>query len=350
MRRFSDLSDAEVAVLSPEQVLAPSPPPAPAPPAEDTTRFRDLGPGFHPGLSYAHYAAIDGVRHSQLKEMAKSPLHYRHGLEHPREDTDAFRWGRIVHTATLEPHLLTLEYVLREHGIIDPVIWEHGDRRGNAWLAFKAGNEGRTILKPGEVAEHQELLERAAHVASVLHSDPIAGPMLGAGHREGVVVWVDETTGLRCKARFDCGLFLATTGHLCDLKTDARGLDRFGSTAARLAYHQQLAMYADGCAAAMGSRPPVSIISVESKEPHDVVVWDLDDQVLDLGRASYQGLLVKLEACQRANVWPGMANGSRLPLRLPSWAYPMPEGGESEGEGDGEVSLVPGEIEWSPSL
>jgi hypothetical protein len=303
----------------------------------------NLAPGLYPDLTYQQYAAIDAARHSQLKEMAVSPKRYRWALDHPREDTDAFRWGRLVHTAALEPHLLTDTYVAGEHGIgPDFTIWEGAQRRGKAWDAFQAEHDGRPILTIKKFGELVALREKAALVASVLHSDPIAGPMLAAGHREGAVVWVDERTGLRCKARFDTA-FLTKDGHLADLKTSARGVDPrgFGRTAASFAYHQQLSFYADGIAAVTGGlRPPVSIIAVESAEPHDVVVYDLDEQTLDLGRQSYHELLVRLEACQRANLWPGVANGDRMLLKLPEWIYPPTEE-ESWGMGEQQQEQQP---------
>lgn len=285
-----------------------------------------MRPGFYPGLSYEEYAAIDAVRHSQLKEMAKSPLHYQHGLKHPRKDTDALRWGRIVHTATLEPHLLTDRYMAREYGMGDIVEWTGGDRRGKAWKAFKAQHEGRTIVKSSELAELVALKEQAALVASIVHTDPVSGPLLARGHQEGVLVWRDKRTGLPCKCRFDSGHFITFDKHLADLKTDARGLDRFDSTAARLLYHEQLAFYADGVSAVFNVQPPVHIIAVESEAPHDVVVYDLDDLTLDLGRTRYEELMDKLAACLKAGVWPGRANGQRVPLKLPAWAYPADDG------------------------
>jgi hypothetical protein len=272
---------------------------------------RELSPGFYPGLTYDEYAGIYAVRHSALKSMAVSPKLYQHRIANPEADKAAYRLGRIVHCATLEPHLYSREYVLAQH----------------------AG------MKRGPTKEKLEELFAAGEAAArALHADPVAGPLLAAGHREGTVVWIDATTGLKCKARIDSGCFISAGGHLADLKTSSRGIDQssFGRTAFNLAYHRQLAFYADGAAEVFGGViPPVRIIAVESGEPFDVVVYEVDEQTLEMGRAAYRELLVKVEACEREGVWPGYAFTSGLAasdgtvlLKLPESAYPQPEGDE----------------------
>lgn len=273
----------------------------------------DLAPGFYPGLTYEEYARVNAVRHGDLKGMAISPKFYRHRKDNPEPDKAAYRLGRIIHTATLEPHLFSREYVLAQHA---------GMKKG-----------------PGK-DKVDELFRAGAGAAAALHADPVAGPLLAAGHREGTVVWIDEPTGLKCKARLDTA-FLTAAGHLADLKSSSRGIDQraFGRSAFNLAYHRQLSYYADGAAAVFGVRPPVRIIAVEAEAPHDVVVYEVDQQTLDMGRAAYQELLVKVAACERTGIWPGYAFTSGLAasdgtvlLRLPEFAYgPTDDGTWGEG-------------------
>lgn len=272
----------------------------------------DLAPGWYPGLSYDEYARIVAVRHGDLKHMAVSPKLYQHRKDHPEPDKAPYRVGRIIHTAALEPHLFSPEYVLAQH------------------VGMKKGPTRDTLA---------QLHERGLGAAKALHADPVAGPLLAAGHREGTVVWIDKATGLKCKARLDTA-FLTAAGNLADLKSTSGGIDQwaFGGQAFNLAYHRQLAFYADGAAAVFGVRPPVRIIAVEAKEPFDVVVYEVDEVTLDLGRVAYEGLLAKVEACERTGLWPGYAFTSGLAasdgtvlLRLPERAYPQPEGSWGEG-------------------
>lgn len=273
----------------------------------------ELEPGFYPNLSYDEYARIAAVRHSDLKYMAVSPKLYQHRKGNPEPDKAAYRVGRIIHCATLEPHLFTPDYVAAQH------------------VGMKKGPTKDTLA---------DLYQRGLGAAKALHADPVAGPLLAAGHREGVVVWIDETTGLKCKARLDTA-FLTATGHLADLKSTSGGIDQrtFGRQAFNLAYHRQLAVYADGAAEVFGGvRPPVRIIAVEAEEPFDVVVYEIDEATLEIGRSAYRELLAKVEACERTGIWPGYAFTSGLAasdgtvlLRLPEYAYPQPDGGWGEG-------------------
>ncbi len=62
-------------------------------------------------------------------------------------------------------------------------------------------------------------------------------------------------------------------------------------------------------------------IVVESKPPYAVVVYDIPEEVIEIGREEYTRLLELLADCERANDWPGPAMGGEVMFSLPSWAY-----------------------------
>jgi hypothetical protein len=97
----------------------------------------------------------------------------------------------------------------------------------------------------------------------------------------------------------------------------------FGTAAARLGYHLQWAYYLDGFETITGERPLVREIAVESAEPHDVVVYDIPDDVIEQGRADYQALVRQLLDCEARKEWLGVAQGTEQVLTLPTWAYPQ---------------------------
>src|SRR5256885_6932517 len=83
------------------------------------------------------YLAIEATSISRLKELRRSPLHYRHALEHPKE-TVPLRLGTAAHCATLEPERFGRQFA----------IWSRrSDKTGNLcprtgqwWEAFEAQN------------------------------------------------------------------------------------------------------------------------------------------------------------------------------------------------------------------
>lgn len=251
------------------------------------------------GLSFPAYQALPGVNWSTLKHMADSPLHYRHHLTTPRSDTPAMRFGRAVHTAVLEPDRFPLEHI----------IWDGGDRRGNAWKEFAAANADRTILKTDEYAAClavRDAVRAYAPAANLLR-----------GESEVSIEWTDAETGIACKARLDH----IHAGAIVDLKsTSSVDAHDFERTAADLLYHGQLSMYRRGlaaCGADFCDDAPV-IIAVESSAPYDVAVFEPTDDALRIGDGLVSDLLFRLAECRARDSWPGRFDGPQ-PLTLPPW-------------------------------
>lgn len=253
-------------------------------------------------MNFAEYAALKRVNASTLKEMRKSPRHYKWRLDHPMEDTPRLGLGRGTHTAVFEPDRFLLDYAL----------WD-GDRRGKAYAEFCEQHPRQTILKAAEY-------ETCLAMRDAVRAHPVAGPMLTPpGEAEKVITWTDEATGLECKARLDwwrVGLF-------ADLKTTVDvDAHKFAGLAYRMGYHVQLAFYRAGLIANGLDAPPPKIIAVEASAPHDVAVFGLDDDALWAGDEEVADLLAKVAAGRFSNEWPGRYPEER-PLSLPSWAMPQ---------------------------
>jgi hypothetical protein len=254
-------------------------------------------------VDFNEYRKIGAVNWSSLKMLRDSALHYRHYLETPFKATPAMALGRVAHMLVFEPDQFAAEYV----------IWEGGDRRGKEWLAFRDAHAGKTIFKPAEI-------DVAVQIADAVKRHPLVQPYLQDGVFEQSIRWVDEDTGLICKGRPDWLQEKRRT--LVDLKTtitaDAR---RFGAQAARLGYHCQLAMYRDGIETALGWKPEkVCIIAVENEPPHDVGVFQVDEDTLYLARDEVKQLMLQLVACRASDSWPGRYVEEQA-LYLPAWVY-----------------------------
>lgn len=257
-----------------------------------------------PCKTFPEYQAIEAVNWSTLRYALKSAKHYQYCLSNPVEETDAMRLGRATHTAVFEPDRLLMKYT----------IWEGGRRFGKEWDAFCAANAKRTILQPDDY-------ETAIAIRDAVRGHDEARKLLldRSGTPEYTLTWTDEETGLECKARLD---WLAQA--LVDLKTtrciDARA---FGRHAADMLYHCQLAFYVGGLAA-KGITVPVYIIAVENKPPHDVAVYELDEDVLWAGEVKVREALELVARCRETNEWPGRYQTIQ-PLQLPAWEFPADE-------------------------
>jgi exodeoxyribonuclease VIII len=249
------------------------------------------------------YRLLAGVNWSSLKYLRESALLYRYRLGVPDEDTPSMALGRATHALVFEPETFERDFA----------IWEGGRRQGKEWEAFRDAHVNQTIFKPDEI-------ELAAQMAEAVRRHPLVQPYLTGGLFEHPIRWTDGATGLLCKAKPDW--LIAERRILLDLKS-ARSIDarRFGAFSARLGYHCQLAHYRNGVTAALGWRPErVLIVAVENEPPHDVAVFELDEEALYVGEQEVQELLAMLRACRTADQWPGRYTEEQA-LQLPAWLF-----------------------------
>lgn len=242
------------------------------------------------------------VHWSRLKEMARSPAHYRWALEHPREEMPPLRFGLATHCLTLEPQVFDARFTVFE-----------GDRRTKAWKEFQAANAGRTILSADEAAE-------ARAVAEAVRAHPIAADLLSQGEAEQPLEWTHRANVLGEWYEIDCGgrFDFYGRGRLVELKTtrDA-SLEGFPREAAKYDYHGQLAFYRDGLVAFGRPVAEVWVIAAETAPPYGVSVWQVPKAVIDAGRERYFLLLDRLHRCQAADAWPCWPEAQTL--TLPYW-------------------------------
>lgn len=240
-------------------------------------------------IPFSEYSSVGAVNWSTLKEMRKSPAHYRHRLKNPRPDSTRLAIGRGAHTAILEVKRFLKEYVMWPR--------ENGDRRGKKWDAFKEQNAARTILKEDEY-------DLCIAMSDAVERCPAAQAYLAAGQAEQTLLWTDPTTGLPCKGRIDW--VSSSKPAIVDIKTtNDVSPNRFGTTAARMGYHIQGAWYQAGYAAVTGKVLPVVTIAVEVEPPHDVAVYLLDDDALYAGEQEWMRLIADVASCTVADRWPG---------------------------------------------
>jgi PDDEXK-like domain of unknown function (DUF3799) len=257
-------------------------------------------------MDFAEYMKIDAVSASGLKAMRKSAREYLHVTTQGRKATRAMGLGTGTHAAVFEPARFAAEYV----------VWG-GDRRGKAYDAFCEAHPNEVILKRAEY-------ELCCGMRDAVRSHPIAGPLLTPpGEAERAWFWKDDLTDLACKSRSDWW----RVGLLADLKTSA-DIDerRFAATVYRLGYHIQAAHYRAGLVANGIEAPPFTIIAVESSPPHDVAVFEIDDDFLWAGEVERADLMARVAACRFSHQYPGRYPEVR-PLSLPAWAMPETSGG-----------------------
>ena len=264
-----------------------------------------MKPGFYdiPHETYHGTEYQDYTSSSDFKRMEKSMAHYRYYKDNPPESNAVFDFGRIFHTAVLEPDKLKNQVV----------VWDK-DKRGKAWTEFKEKHQNKVILKPDE-------FETIAAMSTAVQFHDIASAIIS--HKEAevekAVLWYDKDTGEKCKAKPD--IRVEPEGLIADLKSvQSAEPGMFSRACANYGYMYQSAFYADGASAVSGKdHKHFLFICVEKDPPHAVMVYEADYEFIETGRIKYRELLKQLSQCKIENKWPGYPVGIKT-LSLPAWA------------------------------
>ncbi len=240
------------------------------------------------------------VHFSSLKAMGSSPAHYLHRISTRFVPSKPMRIGTLVH-----------------HGVLGiahdddgaPIAFYEGERRGKAWLDFKAANDGAEIFTTNEVEEAQPIVE------AVL-ADPVARQFC-KGEHERHIAWKlggrDWSSRLDIIGKTEAGPFIA------DLKTSTTSNPReFMRQAFKMGYHAQLAAYQDAARAIGIDAVDAYLVAVETKAPYPVTVFRMTQRILEEGRRTYRAWFERLMVCEASDDWPGYAL-SCVEFDIPAW-------------------------------
>lgn len=252
-------------------------------------------------LPFDQYLAIDAASSSFLKDVRRSPAHARY-KEAEDYDTRAKEIGSAIHMALLEPERFHEHYL----------IADADDRRSAKYKGLAMDVGGARVLT---ISEHKRILGMQD---SAYQNKRFARLMAMPGRSELSVVTKDPETGVPIKCRFDwkpdqpCAL---------DVKKcqDARGSE-FTKAITNYSYYMQVAFYSWAWQLETGEKlREFPIVAIEEKSPHGVVLHDLDEVALILGRKHFREALDTYARCLDSGVWPGYEDESEL-TGVTSWA------------------------------
>lgn len=252
------------------------------------------------------YDRAAGMRWSSLKHIATSPAAFQWNLHADRVETSAMRLGTLVHRAVLEPQLWG-DYTM---------VYGGDSRRGKEWSEFTA-EWGSTH----EIVTASELRTVNA-IRDAIRRHPAAGALL-AEPGDSELSLYGHIMGVSCKARADR---ITNSGRLLELKTTGGSVSprAFSRVCHDYQYHGQVAMYCD-----LAELQLATIIAVSTRAPHDVAVYTVTADVMELGRALVSECLEAYNTCMESGQW-GCAYPLPMELTYPSWVYGS-EGDALEG-------------------
>lgn len=255
-------------------------------------------------LSSEVYHKGRAVSSSMLKAFADnaSPQEIYHRfvkIDAPSRDTPAFIFGRAFHKICLE----------RPRFFDDFAIYEGKTRRGKNFDEFAAKNIGKDIIT-------NEIYDDCRRLRDVLYKVPEVRSLLTGGIAESSTIWIDEETGVKCKARAD----YIKGDVVIDLKTCANASRHaFNKDMIKYYYYIQAGHYMEGF-----DKDYFAFIVIDKGIYPRVHVIDLSDQyyeMADAARRTQMQRVAYFEAHYTKNKeWPA-ANDTHLVLDPPSYIY-----------------------------
>jgi hypothetical protein len=255
----------------------------------------------------AEYHAVERMSSSGIKQMLRSPAHYRQWKDTPAPPTPAMQFGTAVHTLVFEP-----QRVAECIAVMPEDAPERRSTADKAWhAAFARNAAGKVILSA-------EDFNRAQRAAEAVRSS-LGWSLIGNGHVETALLWHDADNDVLCKAKPD---YFASNGSICvDLKTTTdASREAFMRAVWNFRYDIQAAFYMQGLHVALGVLPHSFVWPVvETVEPFGVAWYRMGHSELEIARADIALALDVYGVCTRSNEWPGYSREIQE-LRLPAWA------------------------------
>jgi len=275
-----------------------------------TSMLKCPEPGVYENVPAEEYFAWEAVSNSKLSLLNKSPRHYQHGYS---EATPAMALGSLVHSGVLEPLSIAKRYVFMPNYASHPGnMTASGDRSFSSATKFvkQMEEQFRTLNFDKEIVTEDQY-NTMVGMATALAENDKAKQLLRDGRAEVSVVWDDQETGLRCKARADW----LRPGIMADLKT-TMDAGQFERSIVKFGYHRQMAFYSRGLIA-NGIEVEPWIICVEKSAPFGCRCAPMDLGAIQIGAKEIDELLELLVECQTNNHWPGYQNPSVW--SVPDW-------------------------------
>lgn len=283
--------------------------------AEQTTPI--TADGVYPDVSHVDYLAdpVDGGSLSSTGARRllppSCPARFKYELDHGSEPTESMNLGSAAHQRVLGngPELAVIP---------DDVLASNGAASTKAAKDFIAAARAR-----GAIPLSRKDFTVVDEMAAKIRAHPIASKLLGPdnGTTETTLVWTDELTGVKCRARLDllphprAGRMILPDYKTCDSAERAK----FARAAMNYGYHQQAAFYCDGIRALdLAGDVAFVFVAQEKYPPYLVNVVQLDVNAMKIGALLNRRAITTYAECVATNHWPSYSDGVEL-VSLPAW-------------------------------
>jgi hypothetical protein len=252
------------------------------------------------------YFASEGLSQSLMKQLLRSPAHYKAALSSVKSSTAEMELGTALHTLVLEgKEVFGLRYHVLDSGY-------DGRKKDSKAEASTAKANGFLTIKMDDYAH-------VLGMAQSINRHTIASGLVTGGMAE--VSIFDDIDGVHCKARID---YVHADGLLVDIKTveDARP-EAFKRSVFNYGYHIQAAFYREMYRMNYDTASNEFLfLVVERNPPYGVMVYKLSEDAAIAGMSA----VVRAIAVYKKNFIDGIEGGLTrayeeevFEIDLPAW-------------------------------
>lgn len=251
-----------------------------------------IKPGIYENLPNDEYRAqTDWISNSEISLFLSAPRLYEYRILEGNKtpSSKAQLQGISLHAAILEPEIFLRDY----------------HRMPAVDLRTKLGKDTKARLEaefPGKILLPHDDYDRYSDCTDLVHQN--YGDQLAKGKAEVSYFWIDETTGVKCKARAD--MIIRAENRVIDLKT-TQDPKEFSSSVTQWKYHRQAAFYLDGLMRLTGEVwDKWDWLAVSAERPFLMTMHSAIKEDLELGRYEYKRALTLVKECQEKKHYPSL--------------------------------------------
>lgn len=255
-------------------------------------------------MTNQEYGSREGIRRSDLSILlTQTPMHLRYALDHPREDTPAYKFGRAAHKYILEESDFFNEFA------VAPNVDRRTKAGKEAYEAFATDNVGKEVITEDDMAKIKDM-------AAVIDAYPLARQLL-TGQVEQSFWWTDSETGEVLKCRPDCLTEYEGKKYIVDYKTTDSCQDgHFERSVRNFGYKFQAGFYREGMFNNTFEDYGFAFVAQEKSAPYAVRVYFCTDEFINEGFEQFRKALATYHFCKESGNWFGYEGADGIATTL----------------------------------
>ena len=224
----------------------------------------------------------------------------------PQEVTDEMRFGSLLHTYVLEPHLVASRY------LTIPKCDRRTTVGKKTWESFCQDLGDKIPIEVDQIAMCEQITNAIAKNSGASQLLSLPGNRI---ERE----FFFKRCDVDCKAKLD--VVNMEIGVIIDLKSSSDPSPvAFSKSVVQYGYHRQAAMYIDCVKDSTGEDCRMVFIVVNKKSPCIAGLYELSDELVDIGRIELDGLLEEYKTRSETGNWVSdWADGGIHEIVKPKW-------------------------------